>query len=99
MSTTVDSDIKVTQDGDGENRTFHIDMLVNIIMTDENEPDKINVSYAACKSSVTNPTAQQQEKVYGFLLRILQTSLRGMTIPGGEQELAQIQEDLESIAR
>ena len=99
MSTTVDSDIKVTQDGDGENRTFPIDMLVNIVMTDENEPDKINVSYAACKSSIRNPTAQQQEKVYGFLLRILQTSLRGMTIPGGEQELAQIQENLESLAR
>ena len=99
MSTTVDSDIKVTQDGDGENRTFVIDMLVNIVMTDENEPDKINVSYAACKSSVRNPTAQQQEKVYGFLLRILQTSLRGMSIPGGEQELAQIQESLESHAR
>ena len=66
-------------------------MLVNIVMTDENEPDKINVSYAACKSTIKNPSVEQQEKVYEFLLRILQTSLRGMKMPGGEQELAQIQ--------
>lgn len=48
----VDSDIKIRKNNnDGE---IVIDMVVHFMKTDENEADRMNVSYAACKSIIKN---------------------------------------------
>ena len=53
----VDSDIKIKKSStDGE---IVIDMVVHFMKTDEDETERMNVSYAACKSTIKNASVDQ----------------------------------------
>ena len=67
--------------------------------TDENDQDRMNISYAAAKSTIKNATIQQQEKASQLMFKIIQSSLKGMKMPGGEEELAAIQQSLNEQAQ
>ena len=54
--------------------------------TDEEEPDKMIVNYAASKSLIKNPSQQQSGKAFELLQRIIETTLRGMKMAGGDEE-------------
>ena len=50
----VDSDIKVKKDD--TNGEIVIDMVVHYMLSDENDADRMNLSYAACKATIKNAT-------------------------------------------
>ena len=76
-----------------------IDLVVHNIQKNEEEPDKMTVSYAACKSVIKNATKQSQEKACQMLHRIIETSLKDLIVPGQEQERNEIQQALEQQGR
>ena len=45
----------------------------------------MNVSYATCKSTITNATRQSQEQAIKLVSQILSTSLQGLNLPGGKE--------------
>ena len=53
----IESDIKVGVDN--ESGHLIVDMIAHSIKTDENELDRMNVSYAAARSSIKNATIEQ----------------------------------------
>ena len=55
MFAGADYDIKIEKNT--ENGSITIDMVAHIMKSDENEPDKMNVSYAAACCMITNATA------------------------------------------
>ena len=65
----VESDIKVNRDdvsGDIE-----VDLVVHYMASAENEDDRMNVSYAAAKSTIKNATLGQQAKACELLHQIV----------------------------
>ena len=64
------------------------------LLSDEDLPDQMNISYAATKSAIKHATLEQQEKAYQLMQRIIEVSLRGMKMPGGDQERATIQQSM-----
>ena len=87
-----ESDIRVTKDSDsGE---LVIDMVAHFMKTDEDKPDYMHVSYAAALSRIKYASSQQQEKASQLMNRIIQTSLRGMDMAGGDKERAALEETL-----
>ena len=76
-----------------------IDLVVHNIQKNEEEPDKMTVSYVACKSVIKNATKQSQEKACQMLHRIIETSLKDLIVPGQEQERNEIQQALEQQGR
>ena len=88
----VEQDITLAKDN--EAGTIIIDMVAHFMVSDEDLPDQMNVSYAAAKSIIKNATLEQQEKAYQLLQRVVEVSLRGMKMPGGDQERATVQESL-----
>ena len=69
----VESDIAVTSDQANGNLT--IDMVVHHMASNEDEGDRMNVSYAAAKCTITNATAATQAKASDLMTRIIETSL------------------------
>ena len=65
----MEQDIKVTKSD--ENGEIVIDMVVHFMMTDENESDTMNVSYAAAKAVIKNANAQQLEKASQLMQKII----------------------------
>ena len=51
----IEHDVKIEKND--ENGTIVIDLVAHIMKSDENEPDKMNVSYAAAYCSLKNATA------------------------------------------
>ena len=92
-----ESDIKVSKNE--ENGDIVIDLVAHFMKTDENDQDRMNISYAAAKSTIKNATIQQQEKASQLMFKIIQSSLKGMKMPGGEEELAAIQQSLNEQAQ
>ena len=84
------SDIKVSRSNNA-NGDIEIDFVAHFMKTNEQEPDRMTVSYAAAKSIIKNPYEQHKVKVNLLLQKIIQSSLRGMDTPGGDQERAAIQ--------
>ena len=79
----IEHDVKIEKKD--ENGTIVIDLVAHIMKSDENEPDKMNVSYAAAYCSIQNATAQTQEKACQLVQRIVQTFIKGMSIEGEEE--------------
>ena len=65
-----------------------IDLVVHYIISDEDESDKMHISYAACKSFIRNASLEQQEKACLFMKRIVKNSLNGITMKDGEAQRA-----------
>ena len=82
----VEQDIKVVRDNDSGD--IIVDMVVHFIMTDENENDKLNFSYASCNSNIKNATIEQQEKACELMHRIIESSLKGMKMENGDEQRA-----------
>lgn len=55
MFAGADYDIKMEKNN--ENGSITIDMVAHIMKSDENEPEKMNVSYAAACCIINNATA------------------------------------------
>ena len=75
----------ITIEKNNETGTIVIDLVAHIMKSDENEPEKMNVSYAAAYCSLKNATAASQEKACEFVHRIIQISLKGISIEGDEE--------------
>ena len=87
-----ESDIRVTKDSDsGE---LVIDMVAHFMKTNEDKPDEMHVSYASAVSKIKHASSQQQEKACQLVNRIIQTSLKGMNMVGGDKERAELEESL-----
>ena len=93
----VEKDIRVVKSN--ENGEIIIDMVVHFIKTDENAPELINVSYAAALARIQNASISQQERAQGLMTNIIQTSLGGMNMPGGDEAKAEIQKALEEQSK
>ena len=87
-----DYDIKV--DKNSENGSIVIDMVAHIMKSDENEPDKMNVSYAAAYCMINNAAKDTQEKASELVRRIIKSSISGLSLEGGNQERALIEQSL-----
>ena len=85
-------DIKVEKSS--ESGSIVIDMAAHIMKSDENEPDKMSVSYAATYSMINNPRKETQEKASELFQRIIKSSISGLNLEGGDQERALIQQTL-----
>ena len=48
-----------------------IDLVAHFMKTDENDQDRMNISYAAAKSTIKNATIQQQEKASQLMFKII----------------------------
>lgn len=55
-----EQDIETTWDE--QNSGINIDFVVHYIMRDEDKDDKMIVRYAACNSTITNPSIQYLDK-------------------------------------
>ena len=69
----IEHDVKIKKND--ENGTIVIDLVAHIMKSDENEPDKMNVSYAATYSMITKATAETQEKACELVQRIIKSTL------------------------
>ena len=87
-----ESDIKVTKDSD--NGEITVDMVAHFMKSDEDKPEYMNISYATTLSKIKNPSIQHQEKTCQLLNRIIQTSLKGMEMAGGDKEHSEIEKSL-----
>lgn len=92
-----ESDIKVSKND--ESGEIVVDMCAHFIKTDQDKEDYMNVSYATAKCFIQNATLAQQQKAEQLVHRIIQTSLKGMNMPGGEAERAQIEESLAEVGK
>ena len=92
-----DYDVKVQKNQ--ENGSIVIDLVAHIMKSDENEPDKMNVSYAAAYCMITNATAETQAKACELVQRVIKSSLQGMNLEGGEQERAAIEQSLTELGQ
>ena len=54
-----ESDIKVSRSGAG---SYLVDILVHFVITNEDEDDRMDVHFAACKSLINNANQNNQEK-------------------------------------
>ena len=82
VSSEMEQDIRVVRDsGSGD---ICIDMIVYFIMSDEDESDKLNFSYASCNSTIKNASLEQQEKACELMHRIIEKSLNGMNMLKGD---------------
>ena len=77
-----------------ESGDIEIDMVAHFIMTDKDREDYMNVSYAAAKCFIQNASIAQRQKAEQLVHRIIETSLKGMNMPGGDAERAQIERSL-----
>ena len=93
----VEQDIKVVRDNDSGD--IVVDMVVHFIMTDENENDKLNFSYATCNSTIKNASIEQQEKACELMHRIIESSLKGMKMENGDEQRAQIVQSLNDLGK
>ena len=93
----VEQDIRVVRDKDSGD--IVVDMVVHFLMTDENENDKLNFSYASCNSTIKNATLEQQEKACELMHRIIESSLKGMKMENGEEQRAQIVQSLNEMGK
>ena len=82
----VESDIIVNRDN--ASGDIEIDLSVHFIVSDEDEADKMNISYATAKSFIKNATIEQQEKACVLMNRIIKASLNGMNMQNGENQRA-----------
>ena len=93
----VESDIRIVKGSmSGE---IVIDMLVHFMNSQENDPEAMNMSYAASKSVIRNATQAQLEKSCQLMHQIIESSLIGMDMPGGEQERADVERALDELGR
>ena len=75
-----ESDITVSQDGAGGD--IAIDVLAHWIQSNEEEPDKMLVHYAAAVSTIKNATIQNQDKCKVLMQRIMTTTMKGLKLSG-----------------
>ena len=87
-----ESDIRVVHTAAG---VHEIDLVVHAIKADENDPERINVSYATCRATIRHASTETVEKTKQMLNQIVSASLGFMTLPGGEEELAKVKAELE----
>ena len=59
-----ESDIKVSRAGIN---SYLVDILVHFVIQNEDEDDKMDVHFAACKSFINNANQNNQDKAYLFL--------------------------------
>ena len=73
MFAGTDYDVKIQKDE--QDGSLTMDLVAHSMKSDENEPDKMNVSYAAAYCKITNATAETQAKACYLVQRIIKTSL------------------------
>ena len=95
--TGVECDIRVNRDS--QTGDVVVDMLAHFMKTDEGDAEAMNMSYAACLSVIKNATPATTERACQLMQRIIQSSLIGMDMPGGEKERADIQRALDEQGR
>ena len=64
-----ESDIFLTQDS--ENRNIFIDLVAHFMQSDEEQPELMNVSYAAAKCTIKNPSVEYQDKSCQLLQHVI----------------------------
>ena len=67
--TGVETDIKVTQNE--ANGDISVDLIAHLIRSNEEEPDKMVISYAASVSTIKNASLQAQEKACQLMQRLV----------------------------
>ena len=92
-----ESDIIVSKNE--ESGDIVVDMVAHFIKTDQEREDYMNVSYAAAKCFIQNATLEQQHKAEELVHKIIKTSIKGMNMPGGEVERAQIEKSLAEVGK
>ena len=72
----LDYDIKLNRDE--ENDSIVIDLLANWMRTDQENPDRMAVSYAASKSAITRPHREHIEKMNKHLETIVKNTIKSL---------------------
>jgi len=67
-----------------------VDMLAHRMQTNEEEPDRMTVNYAACLSMIKHPSMEWIEKTNGHLETIITNTLRGWKGPNIDAEKQQM---------
>ena len=93
----VERDIRVIKDS--ETGDMVIDMIAHWMKIDEDDPEAMSMSYASSKSVIKDATPAQLERAVDLMHRIIQSSLLGMDMPGGDKERADIQRALDEQGR
>ena len=88
----IDREIKLIPDE--ENKTIVIDLLVNWMRSDEEEPDKMSIHYAASKSVIKLPHPEHEAKMHQLLERHVNSTIKKLRMPNDKSELAQIEQEL-----
>ena len=84
----VDSDIKLYRDE--ENGNIVIDLLANWMRSDQEEPDRMAISYAASKSAITLPHPEHEAKMNKHLETNIKNTTKSLKMPDEETQLAQV---------
>ena len=93
----VERDIRVIKDS--ETGDMVIDMIAHWMKIDEDDPEAMSMSYASSKSVIKDATPAQLERAVDLMHRIIQSSLIGMDMPGGDVERNAIQSALDAQGR
>ena len=91
------TDIKVEQDSESED--INVDIVVHNITQNEDEPEIMSISYATANSVIQNASNEQEEKACEQLNKIITGMLRGIKLPGGDQESTTVQQSLDDQGR
>ena len=78
-----ESDIKVMPGESAEDLV--IDLVVHAIKADENDETRMNVTYAACKSTIRNASREHLERTTQLMHSIIHSSTNFMRLPDGEE--------------
>ena len=90
-----ESDIAVSQGG--ASGDIAIDVVAHWIISNEDQSDEMMIHYAAAVGTIKNASVQNQDKCKTFMQRILANTLKGLNLPGGQQELDQVQQNLTAL--
>ena len=85
MSASIQYDIKVSMNDEGK---IVVDMLAHRMQTNEDEPDRMTVNYAACLTMIKNPSMEWIDKMNTLLETIITKTLSGWKGPniGAEKQ-------------
>ena len=85
-------DIKVTRnEANGE---IKVDVIAHWIGADEDEDDKMRVSFGSGIGIINNASLGHKEKSCQLLQKVIQSALKGLDLPDGNDEREDAQETL-----
>ena len=82
-----ESNIKVTR---AEADSYLVDILVHFVIPNEDDDDRMDIHFAACKGFINNANQHNQEQACQKLKDICVATLKTINLPGGVDERDEI---------